>query len=353
MGLFKKKYLGVDIGMTSIKVVMISSFGKRVKLENYASLQMSFSNGHRGFFHKEEGGLLAEEVSILLRSVLNKARIKERKAAFSLPSFSTFFTTFDLPPMTEKEVPGAVEFEAQHHIPLPISEVTFDWRVVEKLETEKGLKTKILLVAVPNDVLFSYQRLATLLDMEINGLEASIFGLVRGVISPDLRSEVVCLVDIGWKVLTVSIVKRGIVQLNRSFEISADDFIKAVASNLGISMVRAEKILQEKGLDPSDKKVLQAVLPVIDTIGDYIEETCASFNLGFNKKHPQVSTIILCGGMASLSGLKEYLGASLGKKTLVADPFQGISFSRVLEPRLKELGPSFAVAVGTALRPII
>jgi Tfp pilus assembly PilM family ATPase len=64
----------------------------------------------------------------------------------------------------------------------------------------------------------------------------------------------------------------------------------------------------------------------------------------------EVSKVILSGGMALLPGLKEYLSSSLQKEVEIANPFSDIIFPPILEQALKNLGPSYAVAVGMALR---
>ena len=48
------------------------------------------------------------DVSEIIRAILKEAGIKTKEAVFSIPDFSTFFTTFQLPPMSEEELPGAV-----------------------------------------------------------------------------------------------------------------------------------------------------------------------------------------------------------------------------------------------------
>ena len=142
MGIFSKRCLGIDIGASSIKVVELSSFGRKKKLENYAEFRLPFQDPPLSLFHRKELVLLSDETSEILECLFKKAKIKKKKVALSLPDFSTFFTTFDLPPMTKAEIPQAVEFEARHHIPLPLSEVTFDWQVIEKEKILPGLKLK-------------------------------------------------------------------------------------------------------------------------------------------------------------------------------------------------------------------
>ena len=346
MGLLFKKCLGIDIGASSIKIVEISAFGKRKKLKNYIKFTLPSGKPSLEMFHKESLNLLSDRVSEVLQAILEETKVKEKKVAFSLPDFSTFFTSFTLPPMSKEEVSRAVEFEARHHIPIPLSEVVFDWRIIEKEEIFPGIKLKILLVAVPNRVLRNYQKVANLTQIELKGMEAEIFGLIRSSISKALLEKPVCLVDIGWQSTTVSIVEKEMLQVSHSFDISDKNLVQALSKELKISPENAENLKKEYGLDPKRKDIAEVLLRQIDSLAFEIEKVCRDFE---QAEERNVNNIILAGGTASLFGLREYLESKLRKKVQIADPFRNVSFPSALQSRLKKLGPSFAVALGVAL----
>lgn len=346
MGIFGKKCLGIDIGASSIKIVEISSFGKKKKLENYIKFSLPQNSSSIKTFHGETLLLLSDEVSEVLQAIFKKTKITQKKVALSLPDFSTFFTTFTLPPMPEAEIPKAIEFEARHHIPLPLSEVTFDWRIIEKEETAPGVKLKILLVAVPNKVLESYQRMATLSQFEVKGMEAEVFSLIKSSIPEGKYKKPICLVDIGWQSTTVSIVENGNLLVSHSFDISGTSLTKTLSRNLKISIAQAEKLKKEYGLDPRKEEISRVLLPEINSLAQTIEKVCQDF---YQEKEKKVEDIILAGGTALLFGLKEYLEARTKKNVQIANPFSSISYPSILKPRLEEFGPSFAVALGAGL----
>lgn len=346
MGIFSKKCLGIDIGASSIKVVELSSFGKKKKLENYAEFRFPPQAPSIKTFQKETLFLLSDEVSEILQVLFKEAKIKGKKAALSIPDFSTFFTTFSLPPMTEREIPQAVEFEARHHIPLPLSEVTFDWKIIEKEEMMPGLKLKILLVAVPNKVLQSYQRMATLAQLEVEGIEAEVFGLIRSSIPKSKSQEPVCLVDIGWQSTTVSIAVEKSLRVSHSFDISGLGLTKALSSALEIDLKEAERLKEEYGLNLRQQQVAKVLIGEINSLAVEVEKVCQDF---YQAEGKRVGEVVLSGGTASLFGLKEYLETRIKKNVQIADPFSTVSFPSVLKNRLRELGPSFAVALGVGL----
>ncbi|MBU2579286.1 pilus assembly protein PilM [Patescibacteria group bacterium] len=344
--IFCKTCLGIDIGAFSIKIIELSSFGKKKKLENYIKFSFPVKDSPLRMFHQENLTLLSENAAEVLNALFEKIKIKHGKAAFSLPDFSTFSTTFNLPPMTRTEVPQAIEFEARHHIPVPLSEVTFDWQIIEKKEIPPEVELKILLVAIPNKVLWNFQKMVNLTQIEMKSMEAEVFGLIRSSIPESLAEKAVCLVDVGWQSTTVSIVENKTLKKSRSFDISSNGMTEDISSNLKIDLESAEKLKIKHGLDPKEKNVNEILLPQINSLAFEIKKICEDF---YHTEGRKVENVILAGGTATLFGLKEYLAAKLKKEVILADPFKNISFPSVLEPRLKNLGPSFAVAAGVAL----
>ncbi len=347
MGVFTKHYLGIDIGASSIKIAEVSVSGKRKKLENYIEFRMPLSEKSLKTFHGENLVLLSNEVSEILQVLLKKAKIKEKKAVLSLPDFSTFFTTFSLPPMTETEVFQAIEFEARHYVPLPLSEVTFDWQIIDKEETVSGTRRKVLLVAIPNTVLMSYQKMASSCNLEIVGMEAEVFSLIRSS-WPGGKYEFlpICMVDFGWESTTINIVEKKKLSSSFSFDISSVSLTKDLSVALNVSLEEAEKIKITHGLDPQKPEVAKALLDKVNLLAMEIEKICEDY---FQTKNKRVDNLVLSGGSANLFGLKEYLSSRIKKNLLLAEPFLSVNHPFVLNERLKKIGPSFAVALGAAL----
>ncbi len=347
MGIFSKKSLGIDVGASSIKIVELSSSGKKIKLENYIEFKLPQTEDSVKTFHGESLLLLTDDTAQILQAVLKKAQIKQKKASFAIPDFSSFFTTFDLPPMSETEVKQAVEFEARHHIPIPLSEVTFDWQVIEKEQMSSGVKLKILLVAVPNSVLKNYQRMAQLAQVEIKGIEAEVFGLIRSSFPKGkFQKAPSCMVDIGWQSTTVSIVEDEKLKQSFSFDVSGTSLTKDLSEALQISLSEAENLKQRFGLDPQREDVSKILLSRIESLAIEIEKVCQNFHREEGKK---IDHLILSGGTAALFGLEEYFETRIKMKVKKAKPFSEIDFNPLLQKRLDQIGPSFSVAVGTAM----
>jgi len=243
-----KKSLGIDIGTSSIKMVELGSWGERRKLENYGEIasEVLYEKPFRTF-EKSTLLLSSRDISRAISAVIEEAKIKTRKATLSIPDFSSFFTTFELPPMTREELPQAVTYEARRHIPLPLGEVTIDWEVVEgRVSDEKKEKLKILLVAVPNEVINQYREIANFANLELFALEAEVFGLLRSLIPKD-EKRVIALVDIGAQSTTCSIIDKRVLKKSHSFDASGNQLTEQVAKSLSVDYKTAKELKEKYG----------------------------------------------------------------------------------------------------------
>ncbi|MBI2574003.1 MAG: pilus assembly protein PilM [Candidatus Wildermuthbacteria bacterium] len=202
-----QRFLGIDIGTSSLKVVELSRWGERISLKNYGELKAGalYDKPFRSF---EKNTLLLsnKDVARAIRAIVQEARIQTKKAVLSIPDFASFFTNFELPPMTKEELADAVRYEARKHIPVPLADVTFDWQIVEG-RIERNQPVKILLAAVPNEIIFQYQEIAKAAGLELAALEAEVFGLMRSSVGEEKRP--VLLMDIGAQSTTINIVYKG------------------------------------------------------------------------------------------------------------------------------------------------
>lgn len=344
--IISKKFLGIDIGTSSIKVVELSKFGNRYKLENYGEFKaVGLYEKPFRTFEKNNLVLSSQDIAKSISAILKEADIKTKKVSFSIPDFSSFFTWFDLPPMTKNEISQAVRYEARQHIPIPLSEVTLDWQIVEgKVSSKSHSKLKILLVVVPNEVINQYQKIANFCHLQLQSLEAEVFGFSESLVKNE--KGVIVLIDIGARSTTCSIVDNGVLKRSYSFDISGNQLTENVSHALGISYKEAEKIKKNQGISEGSS-LREILLPLIDLILIEIRKTSSSFYQVESKK---IEKVILGGGTALLPGIKEYFFSQLKKEIVIANPFFDLFYPPILEKELKKMGPSYAIAVGMALK---
>ncbi|MFH1582645.1 MAG: type IV pilus assembly protein PilM [bacterium] len=351
--LLPQKFLGIDIGTSYIKVVEVSRFGNRRKLESYGSLsaEVLYKKPFRTF-DKNTLLLSNHDVARAIRAIIQEAKIKSKQAIFSIPDFSTFFTNFELPQMSNEELSQAVKFEAKQHIPFPLSEMTLDWRIMEDKELiAQNKKMTVLLAAVPNEVINQYNEIAKLAGLELYALEAEVFGLIRSLV-PEDNMIPQAIIDIGAQSTTCNIVDRKNLYTSHSFDVGGNEFTNIISRSLNIEYKKAREMKESQGLlggkiENSEKGLKDVTIPLVDNIIREVEGIIHGFYL---KRKKEVKKVILAGGTALLPGLKEYFEENLRVEVEIANPFSNIFYPPILEETLKEMGPSYSIAVGSALR---
>jgi len=347
-----KKFLGIDIGTSFIRVVELKRKGNNPYLENYGDLGISSASKEKDFrvFDGENLLLSEKDIAQTLQSIFLEAGIETREANFSIPDFCTFFTNFELPVMAKEEVEQAVKYEVRPYVPLPLSEITLDW-IITAGETSKT-PLKILAVAIPNDVISQYQEIANLSGARLKFLEPEAFALARILqknINGEKETKVISLIDIGARSTTCSIIDNGTLRRSYSFNLAGNELTEVLARSLNLEYNKAEELKIKYGLlNPNNNQNTRNILlPLINSILEEIKKVFREF---YQEEGKETEKVVLAGGLALLPGLKEYFSAELKKEVVAVDPFANFSYPPVLEQVLKTRGPSYAVAVGAALK---
>jgi len=342
---FPKKMLGIDIGNSSIKVIELSRWGGGKTLENYGEIK-SISLLKEPFRTFERGNyfLSSHFVSRAIQSILEEARIKTKAAIFSIPDFSTFFVSFELPPMAEREISDAVRFNSSQYIPLPISETTLDWRLISGTPGDSHSNLKVLVVAVANQIVQEYQRVAQMAGLELYALEAEALAVVRSLIKDN--KKIICLIDMGVQSTTVNIVDKGVLKKSFSFDFAGNQLTYAIASSLDKGYTEAEEIKCREGLLSQEKNINETLYLLIDPLLAEIKKIYSEFSQMEGK---EIEEIYLTGGTANLPGLKEYFAEVLKRKIEVPNCFSDFLYPPILDESLNKMSPRYSVAAGVAM----
>jgi type IV pilus assembly protein PilM len=342
---FPKRMVGIDIGTASIKVVEISRWGQGKTLENYGEIK-SASLYKESFRNIEKGSYLLSNyfVSRAIRAVLDEARIKSKAVIFSIPDFSTFCTSFELPPMSAEELPGAVYYNASQYVPLPITETTLDWKLIGGTPGDKKSTLKIFLIAIPTQTVQDYQKVAQLAGLELYAVEAEALGLARSLVREDRNC--VCLIDIGVQSTTINIVDRKNLKKSYSFNFAGSQLTYSISSALGLGHQEAEELKNKEGLISSKEQISKTLYLLIDPLVIEVKKVLSDF---YQQEGKEVDAIYLTGGTSALPGLKEYFTEVLKKKVEIPNCFSELLYPPILGENLEKMAPSFSVATGVAL----
>lgn len=349
-GVFKKpSFVGIDIGLSSVKVVQLRKEEERAILETYGQLKsgaylqhIDASAAYGGFLR-----YLDDDIAGMLGDVLREAKVTSQTAVMSIPASASFMTLAELPRIPEKERPSVLAFEARRYIPIPQTEVFTNWVVIES--EEELSRMKVLFVAVPKEVVSKYQRIAKLAHLNLQAIEVESFSYARALVGADRTPTLI--IHMGHEATTATIIDEGIIRVNHTIDRGQESLSAALAVGLNISKDRAEDFKNEVGL--SEKIEQQEIVAILEPLLEFMIREIERVVIAYNRENERkLEKIILTGGGARLHGIVEYVAKIFGLEVSVGNSFKRTVYPQFMQPILREVSPHFAIAIGLALREI-
>ncbi|KKW22974.1 MAG: Type IV pilus assembly protein PilM [Candidatus Kaiserbacteria bacterium GW2011_GWB1_52_6] len=356
--------LGIDIGASSIKVVQLRSSRGTAVLETYGEIAL-------GPYGKQAVGkvvkLPPETIAEALTDLMREANVTARVAGISIPFSSSLITVLDLPKVAADAMKRMIPIEARKYIPVPIAEVTLDWSVLppeegkesafDQLQGKPVARVKgqeVLLVAIHNDILATYQNVSANAGITVSFYEIDIFSTIRSSLGHGIAPFL--LVDLGAATTKIYVVERGIVRLTHLMSEGGMHATEILERSMGWEFEKAERVKRERGLIDStaysgeeNEKIKSALLSTLSRVFSEVNRVLLSYGQRYNKN---VSRVVLTGGGASFPGLAPIAKTSLSAEVEIANPFAYTEAPAFLDDVLRQIGPGFTVAVGLALRKL-
>lgn len=272
-----------------------------------------------------------------------------------MPEARSFVRLLNMAKMSDSEIEGAIPWELEQDIPMPVDQVYLDWEVVSKSDD----KLAVLVAATQKDYVDSLIDTLKLARLKPVALELESQAVARCLIRRQDAAETVLILDIASVQTSFIIVENGFLTYTSSIPMAGNAVTESIARNLSISAAEAEKLKKDIGLISENKRnVREAILPILDSIVDEIKNV-VRFHEDHNVNHKPINKIMLCGGSARLLGIADYISAriNLGSskplgKVQLGDPWTNLSITKMDKsvPLTPESALGFATAIGLALR---
>jgi type IV pilus assembly protein PilM len=328
---------GLDIGSSAIKVIQLREAGDGYALSALGVVPLAPDTIADGAI-KDPPTVIAA-----IKQAVADAGITSRNAVIGICGRELIIKKIELPEVPEKELAGAIQLEAEHHIPFAADEVFLDYHVVGK----RGNVMDLILVAVKKAKVIEYASVveeAGLVSavVDVDGFAVENQYELSGAEPTD---EAVALIDIGAAIMKTNVTRGGASIFARDIPFGGNRYTEAIASALAISFEEAEATKLSGGGDTAT--VASAVETVSRELALEVQRTFDYFASTADSE--RIGKIVLSGGCAQLPGLTEYLTSTWGIPVETAQPFSRIDTGRYAAD-VATAGASLAVAVGLALR---
>lgn len=358
-------FVGIDVGSSSIKLVQLRAARGVAVLETYGEIALGpYGDQPVGKVVK----LDPEKLAQALKDLMKEANVTATEAGVSIPFSSSLITVIDLPQVDAASLARIIPIEARKYIPVPVSEVSLDWFVIPKDEGQQSAFAdmtqkkpmsvahgqEVLLVAIQNTVLQGYQAIMRDSNLTASFYEIEIFSAVRAALGHGLAP--VLVVDLGASTTKMYIVERGVVRMTHLLTLGGQQITETLGRTMTWEFEKAERVKREKGFVENtawsaeeSARIKEALLSTLSRIFTEANRVLLSYGQRYNK---DVSSVVFTGGGASLPGLAEIAKQSLNAQVSIAEPFARTEAPAFLASVLGQIGPSFTVPVGLALRKL-
>jgi len=295
-----------------------------------------------------------KKLSDLIKSMLATAIPRKTATKFvvaSLPEPKTFIKVINIPWMEETEVPQAVKWEIEKHLPFSIEEVTLDYKILASDQKEN--KITILVGAAEQKIIQSYHRTLKLAGLIPLAIEVEAIAIARDLLTETDLEKPSLIIDIGRSRTNLILTAQGSVQFTTSLKFSGENIVQNIMDELAVTREEAMRLRDLCGVDPRRCKgeVRKIIFNSFDNLFKHTNIT-----LQFYQDHINASSlpekILLTGSSSMIAGLESIITDKTKIPSEIVNPSAKIKPIRngQINEKFINILPGLSTAIGLALR---
>ena len=311
----RRRWLGLDIGSTAVRVVELSRRRRTYRVEACAVEPVPPGSVVAGNISD------ARAVGEAIRQACRRSGAKAKNVSVGVANSAVITKTIEMDAgLSDDEMESEIAQVANRHIPFPIDDVAIDFEPMHRLPRDPA-KVEVMLAACRMEHVARRREAIEQGGLTVRVVDVESHALHRAVeyLAPD---EVpVALADVGATRSTLLLVagEESIFVREEPFDASA------LRRTDARSRTAREDLL----------RLLERLLRLVVLASPF----------------EQVDRLLLAGSTASSPGLADDAAQRLGMPVEVADPFAGMAFSKHADHALvAEHAPALLMACGLALR---
>ncbi len=343
-----KPLVGLDITTSSIKLVELAKSGRSYRAECYSAEPTPPSSIN------DKTIVDADAVGEAIRRAVKRSGSSSDEVAIAISGDAAITKVIQMPRgLSQNELEGQVEIQADQYIPFPMEEVSFDFEVLGPSANDPEMND-VLLVATRTENVDQRKAAveaaglrARVVDVEAFALENACALLAHQM--PDAgRDHVIALVDFGASNTTFSVLEDMRVIYTRDFSFGGQQLTEEIMRTYGLSLEDAGRAKKEGGL-PSNYQP-EVLDPFIDDMTQQVSRSLQFF-LASGGGREQPDQILVLGGCANVPGVADLVASKVGIPTEIGDPLGQMKVSsRAKSQGVRKDATALLTACGLALR---
>ncbi len=339
-----KKFLGLDLGSSSIKMAELEVSRKSATL-------LSF-----GFAPTPTGSISGGEISDVERlatavsALHTELDTKRKNTVTGMWGTSVIVKKISMPVMDDNLLAEQVRWEAEQYIPFDINEVSLEY---QKLPVQAGTDTMdVVLVAAKTDLVYRYVEVVQVAGLECSVLDVSGFALANCFeFNYGRQPGQIALLNIGASVTNFVVMDDSHPVFTRDIPVGGFNYNSDIQTEMNVSAEEAESLKVSAALSqPVPSDVHRIMTNTTDHIAQEIHSTFDFYNATSNQA--AISKIYVCGGSSGFAALSRAISQKVGVQVESLDPFLKVKYNekKFTADFIQQIKPFAALAIGLALR---
>lgn len=328
--------IGLDLSDRSLKYAELLTNGRHLTLGRFGEKAIPI-----GLI---ESGQIKKRDELIAAFAALRAELGRREVVVSLPEEEAFVVELALPRVRPSEVREAIELQLEGHIPLKVTEVVFDYDVIEA-----GVSVSVF----PRARLDDYLTILQAAGFFPLAAEIEAHAITRALVRPN-DSKTYLIVDFGKTRTSFFISRQGTVLFtSTASRVAGEDITRAIQKTLNIEYAAAEAEKIYSGLLASRRReeLAFAIVPILSVLRDEIAKLVEYWAGNALHQAAPIQEVVLTGGQSTLPGLVEYLGGGLHVPVRVGNVWENIiDINHTVPPLTLNESQRFATSFGLALR---
>ncbi|MGW8368389.1 MAG: pilus assembly protein PilM [Gammaproteobacteria bacterium] len=344
----KRTLIGLDVTTSSVKLIELAESGRGYRVESFAA-EPTPPNAIN-----DKAIVDADAVGEAIRRAVKRSGSKSKEAAVAISGDAAITKVIQMPRnLSESDLEGQVELQADQYIPFPMEEVSFDYEIIGESERDPDM-LDVLLVATRTENVEQRQAavesaglIARVVDVEAFAVENACRLMTHQMPDGGI-DKFIAIVDFGASTTTFSVLHDLKVIYTRDFAFGGQQLTEEIMRTYGLSLEDAGRAKKEGGL-PSNyqPEVLDAFM---DDMSQQVSRSLQFF-LASGTGRDQPDQVLVCGGCANIPGAADIIGSRVGIATEIGDPLGQMKLSsRAKSHGVQHEATALLTACGLALR---
>lgn len=355
--------IGLDIGTDFVRAARIRPLGGGFQLATYGRMPLPFGAVVEGEIVDPQAAASA------IAQLWKHLGLRSKSVTIGVANQKVVVRLIDLPYMEKAELAGAIQYQAQDYIPIPVDEAILSYEVIGDYMTPADEHMmEVLLVAAAREMINAAVETVEAAGLRLERIDLTAFALVRallgtdGSVLPEDEGAATALIHITSGLTNIVVVEGGVPRFTRVSALAGKQFTQAISNVMNLTYDEAEDLKIRVGLPRLegetppvagvDAEVAEVVHQALEReMNRFIGEVRRSIDY-YLTQATQVRTIrriVLTGSGSLLKHLPNYLEKGLQTPVVLGDPLARIQVPASVEADVLADRLGSTTAVGLAL----